>query len=498
MLPLFDMLANAQNGQGMDLLARQFGLSQQQTQLAVEALLPAFSPGPEAQRSRPLWHRRLHDCAGDRPARQIFRRCAEAPSRRRACRGQRHSRPSVRLEGPVARRGEPGRAGDRHRPAGAAADAAGDRLDGDGRAVQAVDKPDAGAQAAGFGGASNPLGEIIEQMMRQAAACGGASRSKQAPQAGQSVRQPVRQDAEGHVRRRRGAAAAAAAAAPEAESVRQDARGHAWRRPAMPHRRSRSLRQRQSVGKILEEMMRGGGPAAPEPERQAPPQPRANPSGRAKNPYDDIFGKMFESGGKTRDEYQKRHWSRSSTSSPRAWTGIGKSFSRKQKCPVLAGPGNVQAAGGNRRVGGACSNLVASAATKVQSAMTPDQATRRAMSSMRRRRRTTEPRCAVGSMPKGGSTGDVEVGASQADIGKLGVGHFAKAVELRGGFSSARIETRYRVHDARRKCRTRCGVHVSEAWVSVVMSVSFKIRTKAAFRKTAGRCGFGRTRLSSC
>ena len=32
MLPLFDMLANAQNGNGMEALARQFDLSQQQTQ----------------------------------------------------------------------------------------------------------------------------------------------------------------------------------------------------------------------------------------------------------------------------------------------------------------------------------------------------------------------------------------------------------------------------------------------------------------------------------
>ena len=45
MLPLFDMLANAQNGQAMDMLARQFNLSQQQTRAAVEALLPAFSKG---------------------------------------------------------------------------------------------------------------------------------------------------------------------------------------------------------------------------------------------------------------------------------------------------------------------------------------------------------------------------------------------------------------------------------------------------------------------
>ena len=45
-------------------------------------------------------------------------------------------------------------------------------------------------------------------------------------------------------------------------------------------------------------------PAA-EPEPQPAPRPRANPSGRARNPYDDIFGDMFETGRKTRDDYQK-------------------------------------------------------------------------------------------------------------------------------------------------------------------------------------------------
>jgi hypothetical protein len=40
-------------------------------------------------------------------------------------------------------------------------------------------------------------------------------------------------------------------------------------------------------------------------ESDPTPQPRANPSGRPSNPYDDIFGKMFETGAKQRDDYQK-------------------------------------------------------------------------------------------------------------------------------------------------------------------------------------------------
>ncbi|TIU36476.1 MAG: hypothetical protein E5W26_24450, partial [Mesorhizobium sp.] len=73
------------------------------------------------------------------------------------------------------------------------------------------------------------------------------------------------------------------------------------------------------LGKIFEEMLRQGGgglggipggqpapqqPQAPPQQRQAP-QPQADPSGRPKNPFDDLFGKMFETGAQQRDDYQK-------------------------------------------------------------------------------------------------------------------------------------------------------------------------------------------------
>ena len=70
---LFDMMANAQNGQGMELLAQQFGLSQQQTQAAVEALMPAFSQGLKRNASDPYGIGQLHDRYGQRPTREIFR-----------------------------------------------------------------------------------------------------------------------------------------------------------------------------------------------------------------------------------------------------------------------------------------------------------------------------------------------------------------------------------------------------------------------------------------
>lgn len=53
MMNLFEMMQQAQNGQAMQNLARQYGLSQQQTQAAIEALLPAFSMGLQRQTQDP-------------------------------------------------------------------------------------------------------------------------------------------------------------------------------------------------------------------------------------------------------------------------------------------------------------------------------------------------------------------------------------------------------------------------------------------------------------
>ena len=50
--------------------------------------------------------------------------------------------------------------------------------------------------------------------------------------------------------------------------------------------------------------MLGGGQQT----QASPQQPQAqqtNPSGRPRNPFDDVFGKMFETGAQQRDEYQK-------------------------------------------------------------------------------------------------------------------------------------------------------------------------------------------------
>jgi hypothetical protein len=50
---LFDMIRAAQGGTGIDSLARQFGLQNNQVQSALEALLPAFSMGLQKQAENP-------------------------------------------------------------------------------------------------------------------------------------------------------------------------------------------------------------------------------------------------------------------------------------------------------------------------------------------------------------------------------------------------------------------------------------------------------------
>ncbi|OAP40951.1 hypothetical protein AU381_03410 [Sinorhizobium glycinis] len=53
MAPLFDMFAQAQNGQAIELMAKQFGLAQEQMAKAAAALMPAFSTGFKRNTANP-------------------------------------------------------------------------------------------------------------------------------------------------------------------------------------------------------------------------------------------------------------------------------------------------------------------------------------------------------------------------------------------------------------------------------------------------------------
>ncbi len=286
MLPLFDMLTNAQNGNGMDMLARQFNLSQQQTQAAVEALLPAFSQGLKRNASDPYGVGAFMSAMASGNHAKYFEDATKAFAPQGVAEGNGilgHLFGSKDLSRAVAAQAA--------QATGIGQDVLKQMLPViasmimGGLFKQSTGQMPNGQSAAGFGSrgnpGSNPLGEIIEQMMRQGGMMGG--QPQQAPQSANPMDNPF-------------------------GKILQDMFGGGAQQPqqrpsAQP---SQSPFGENPLGKIFEEMM-GGGTKAPEQRENPRPraEPRANPSGREKNPYDDLFGKMFETGAKQRDEYQK-------------------------------------------------------------------------------------------------------------------------------------------------------------------------------------------------
>jgi len=285
MLPMFDMLANADNGRALDLIARQYNLSREQAELAVEALLPAFSQGLKRNASDPYGVAAFMNSLASGNHAKFYDDAARAFSPDGIASGN-------ELLGQLFGSKDLSRA-----VAAQAAQATGLGQDMLKQMLPAVAAMLMGGMfrqstgqaqpthAGGFGGANNPLGQIIEEMMRQGggfgggAPGGGAGRPREQPQAAPDPFDnpfgKVLKDMFGG-----GAPGAAPQPAPAPGGG-----ANPW-------------------GKILEDML-GGGQAAPQQPQDAPPQPRANPSGRPRNPYDDVFGEMFETGRKTRDEYQQ-------------------------------------------------------------------------------------------------------------------------------------------------------------------------------------------------
>lgn len=53
MIPLFDMMMQAQDGRAIDIMAKQYGLAQEQMARAMAALMPAFSAGLKSKATNP-------------------------------------------------------------------------------------------------------------------------------------------------------------------------------------------------------------------------------------------------------------------------------------------------------------------------------------------------------------------------------------------------------------------------------------------------------------
>ncbi|RWA98087.1 DUF937 domain-containing protein [Mesorhizobium sp.] len=279
MASLFDILAQAQNGNGMQALAQQFGLSQQQAQSAVEALLPAFSQGLKRSTSDPYGLGAFMTAMASGQHAKYFEDAGRAFSPQGVDEGNGilgHLFGSKDLSRAVASQAAQA-SGVSQQILQQMLPVVASMMMG-GLFKQTTNQMQA---AGGFGGGSNPLGEIIEQMMRQAGGGAPAPQQRQAPQPG-PMDNPF-------------------------GKMLQDMFGGA-QQPQGQAQQAPNPYGDNPLGKVLQDMF-GGGAQQPQP-RQAPqqretPQPQANPSGRPRNPFDDLFGKMFEAGAQQRDDYQK-------------------------------------------------------------------------------------------------------------------------------------------------------------------------------------------------
>jgi hypothetical protein len=284
MLPLFDMLANAQNGNAIDQMARQFGLSQQQAQEAMAALMPAFSQGLKRNAADPYGLGDFLSALSTGQHARYFEDAAVAFTPQGVQEGNGilgHLFGSKDLSRAVAAQaaqatGIAQQTLQQMLPVLASMVMGGLFKQATG---QATGQSGGQRGAAGFGGQGNPLQEIIEQMMKQGGGFGQnqpQTQTRAQPQGG-PLDNPFGKILEGMF---------GGGQQPQQQQAPQSPYGD------------------NPLGRIFEEMLGGGRQqAAPQPAPRS--APKANPSGRARTPYDDLFGDMFEAGAKTRDDTQK-------------------------------------------------------------------------------------------------------------------------------------------------------------------------------------------------
>lgn len=281
MLPLFDMLAQAQNGNAIDQMAKQFNLSRNQAQDAMEALLPAFSQGLKRNAANPYDLGAFLNALASGQHAKYFEDAGNAFSQTGVEEGNGilgHLFGSKELSRAVAAQAS--------QATGIAQQTLQQMLPALAAMIMGgLFKQSTGQmQAAGFGGQGNPLQQIIEQMMKQ----GGGFGMPQAPrpQAPQPDANPFDN--------------------PFGKML-EGMFGGGQARQNAPQQQPDSPFGDNPLGKIFEEMMGGGRQPQSRPKQEAQPkqpQRKTNPSGRARTPYDDLFGDMFEAGRKTRDDYQ--------------------------------------------------------------------------------------------------------------------------------------------------------------------------------------------------
>jgi hypothetical protein len=285
---LFDMMANAENGNGIGALARQFGLSQEQTQAALQALLPAFSQGLKHNVADPYGLGAFMTAMAGGQHKAFFDNAAAAAS------------PAGVNEG-NAILGQLFGSKDLSRAvAGQAAQATGIGQNILAQMLPVIASMLMGGMAKQAGGQSgtpqqpgsgNIFGDLLQQMM-QGGMMGapGGQPQQSAPQAAPGSSAP-------------GSPASDPFGGNPFGKMLQDMLGGATGGTPQFQPSANPYGADNPLGRILEQMMGGNrqdaGSAAPDAGQPS------SPGNRPRNPYDDIFGKMFDAGSKMQDDYQK-------------------------------------------------------------------------------------------------------------------------------------------------------------------------------------------------
>jgi hypothetical protein len=324
---LYEMLASAQNGDNLQALGAQYGLTPAQTLAAVDALMPAFSQGLRRTTSDPNGFGALMQALASGGHGQYAQDPRQAFTPQGLADGNGilgHLFGSKELSRAVAQQASAVTGVDaatlRQMLPALAAMVMG------GMFQQTAGQPQA-AQAGGFGaGDGNILGDIIKEMMKQ----GGqtqqrAPQPRQAPQpdAGDNPLGQILKDVFGggasqqeqpRTRQRMPQPDAGQDSLPSGNPLEQILKdmlgGGQARQPQgrQPDASSNNPFGDNPLGKIFEEMMRGGQRPDIDPSMDQEERAGRTPQGRRqqqRNPYDDVFGQLRESGSRQSEEYQR-------------------------------------------------------------------------------------------------------------------------------------------------------------------------------------------------
>ena len=267
MLPLYDLIAQAQNGQGLNLLARQFDLNQQQAQLAVDSLLPAFSEAFRRNSASPAGLGGLMAALSTGQHAKYFEDAAKAFAPGGVDEGNGilgHLFGSKDLSRAVAAQAQAA-TGISQSVLQQMLPVIASMLMG-GLFKQSTGQ----MQAAAGTGADNPFGRIIEEMMRQQM---GTQQRAPAPS---PMDNPLGKILEGML----------------GGGMKQAPSGGTGSNP---------------WGDLLDQMMKGGFGQQPAPQQQArpAPQPRQAPQTQGSdNPFGDMLDQMFKTGRQVQETHQ--------------------------------------------------------------------------------------------------------------------------------------------------------------------------------------------------